>query len=206
MQLITGGMGFIGLHTAKAFLDAGTDVVLSRYRNTRTPSFLEGEIDKHLFVEPLDLTSAHDVIGVARKYPITGIVHLAAPPLGVLSPAEDFRVNMSGLINVLEAARQIRIITRQPSTMAAIRTLLISRSKTISERSFSSLQPMPAMPILKFGSIKTAATYSYGKARQRIICAQAASTTRLCAQAVLYLNTSPVSAVSKSRKGSNPSV
>lgn len=105
MQLITGGMGFIGLHAARAFLDAGEDVVLTRYRNTRTPSFIADEIDKRLFVEALDLTSAHDVLGAARKYPITGIVHLAAPPLGALSAAEDFRVNMSGLINVLEAAR-----------------------------------------------------------------------------------------------------
>jgi UDP-glucose 4-epimerase len=32
-------------------------------------------------------------------------VHLAVPGLGALSPAEDFRVNMLGLINVLEAGR-----------------------------------------------------------------------------------------------------
>ena len=37
MQMITGGMGFIGLHTAKAFLDAGEDVVITRYRSHRLP-------------------------------------------------------------------------------------------------------------------------------------------------------------------------
>ena len=29
--LITGGLGFIGLHTAKAFLDAGHDVVCTQF-------------------------------------------------------------------------------------------------------------------------------------------------------------------------------
>ena len=30
--LITGGMGFIGLHAAKAFVDAGEDVVVTYYQ------------------------------------------------------------------------------------------------------------------------------------------------------------------------------
>ncbi len=105
MQLITGGMGFIGLHTARAFLDAGEDVVLTRFRTTREPGFIAGEIGKRVFVEPLDLTSAHDVIEIARKYQVSGIVHLAVPALKDLTAAEEFRVNMSGLINILEAAR-----------------------------------------------------------------------------------------------------
>ena len=50
MQMVTGGMGFIGLHTAKAFLDAGEDVVITRYRSNRIPSYLEAEVDKRLFI------------------------------------------------------------------------------------------------------------------------------------------------------------
>lgn len=105
MQLITGGMGFIGLHTARAFLDAGEEVVVTRFRTARTPSFIEGEIGKRLFVETVDTTSPHDVIEAVRKYEADGIVHLAVPGLGALTPAEEYRVNMTGLINVLEAAR-----------------------------------------------------------------------------------------------------
>ncbi|MDP6173154.1 MAG: NAD(P)-dependent oxidoreductase, partial [Rhodospirillales bacterium] len=105
MQLITGGMGFIGLHTAKAFLDAGEDVVLTRFRSWRMPGFLEEHLDKRLFVEPLDLTSPHDVIEVARKHKPDAILHLAVPALKHLSAAEEFRTNMDGLINILEAAR-----------------------------------------------------------------------------------------------------
>ncbi|NQV55396.1 MAG: NAD(P)-dependent oxidoreductase [Rhodospirillales bacterium] len=105
MQLITGGMGFIGLHTAKAFLDAGEDVVITRFRTNRLPSYLESELDKRLFIEPLDLGSPLEVVALAKKHNVDGIVHLAAPPLNVWSPAEEYRINMTGLIGVLEAGR-----------------------------------------------------------------------------------------------------
>jgi UDP-glucose 4-epimerase len=38
------------------------------------------------------------------------MIHLAVPGLGLLSPAEDFRLNMQGLINVLEAGRLAGVI------------------------------------------------------------------------------------------------
>lgn len=103
--LITGGMGFIGLHTARRFLDRGEDVVLTLFHTRREPDFIKNEIGKRVHVESLDITSAHDAIEVVRKHGVTGIVHLAVPGLAALSPAEDYRVNMGGLINVLEAAR-----------------------------------------------------------------------------------------------------
>jgi UDP-glucose 4-epimerase len=105
MILITGGMGFIGLHTARKLLDAGETVVLSQYRARREPDFIKDEIGKRVFVETLDVTSPHDVADVVRKHKVTGIIHLAVPGLAALSAAEDYRINMIGLINVLEAAR-----------------------------------------------------------------------------------------------------
>ncbi len=105
MILITGGLGFIGLHTARCFLDAGEEVVLTQYRVRREPDFLKDEIGKRAFIERLDVTSAHDVIDLVRRHKVTGVVHLAVPGLGALSAAEDYRVNMNGFINVLEAAR-----------------------------------------------------------------------------------------------------
>lgn len=105
MQLITGGMGFIGLHTARAFLDAGEKVVVSRYRTTRQPSFLDGEWDRRLFAEPLDLADERAAIGLVEKHDVTGIIHLVVPALATLSAAEEFDVNMTGLKNILEAAR-----------------------------------------------------------------------------------------------------
>ncbi len=105
MQLITGGMGFIGLHTARAFLDAGESVVVSSYRTTRQPSFMNGEWDQRLFAEPLDLSHERAAIGLVEKHGVTGIIHLVVPALATLSAAEEFDVNMTGLKNILEAAR-----------------------------------------------------------------------------------------------------
>jgi UDP-glucose 4-epimerase len=105
MILITGGLGFIGLHTAKRFVDAGEQVVLTHYRVRREPDFIKAEIGKSIFIEPLDVTSAHDAIDLARKHKVTGIVHLAVPGLNALSAAEDYRVNVLGWLNILEAGR-----------------------------------------------------------------------------------------------------
>jgi UDP-glucose 4-epimerase len=102
MILVTGGLGFIGSHTVAALLKAGQDVVATRFRTGRIPSFLA---DKKFAVEAVDVASPHAVIDVALEHKITSIVHLVVTPLGQLSPAEDYRMNMSGLINVLEAGR-----------------------------------------------------------------------------------------------------
>lgn len=52
MILITGGLGFIGLHTARAFLDAGESVVLTRYRSARVPEFLQHDVGNYYASEP----------------------------------------------------------------------------------------------------------------------------------------------------------
>jgi nucleoside-diphosphate-sugar epimerase len=43
MILITGGLGSIGSHTARAVLDLGGSVVLTAHRSTRLPEYLAGE-------------------------------------------------------------------------------------------------------------------------------------------------------------------
>ena len=98
-------MGFIGLHTARKLLDLGQDVVLTQYRARREPDFIKGELGKRAIADVLDVTSHHDTVDIVRRHKPTGIVHLAVPGLAALSAAEDFRVNVLGLINILEAAR-----------------------------------------------------------------------------------------------------
>jgi UDP-glucose 4-epimerase len=103
--LVTGGLGFIGLHTARALLDRGEEVVLSQYRVTRDPDFIRDEIGKRAFVERLDVTDNEGLLEIGKRYKIDGILHLATPGLGALDAAGDYRMNMFSLINVLEAAR-----------------------------------------------------------------------------------------------------
>jgi UDP-glucose 4-epimerase len=105
MILITGGLGFIGLHTARSLLDIGEEIVLTQYRVAREPDFIREELGKRAFVEQLDVTDADALMSIGGRYKITGILHLATPGLGALGPADDYKVNMYGLLNVLEAGR-----------------------------------------------------------------------------------------------------
>jgi UDP-glucose 4-epimerase len=104
--LITGGLGFIGLHTARAVLDGGDDVVLTQYRVARSPDFIKDEFGKRAHVEQLDVSDKARLDEIGKQYKIDRIIHLAVPALNALSPLDDFNVNMGGLINVLEAGRE----------------------------------------------------------------------------------------------------
>jgi UDP-glucose 4-epimerase len=105
MILITGGLGFIGLHAARSLLDMGQEVVLTQYRVAREPDFIKDELGKRAFVEKLDTTDSDALMEIGTRHKIDGIIHLATPGLGALDAAGDYRVNMYSLLNVMEAAR-----------------------------------------------------------------------------------------------------
>ncbi len=105
MILITGGLGFIGLHTAKRFLDVGEQVVLTRFRIRRELDFIKAEIGKRAFIETLDVTASHDVIDIVRKHKVTGIVQLAVPRPGSFIGGGRLPHERDGILNILEAAR-----------------------------------------------------------------------------------------------------
>ena len=73
MILVTGGLGMIGAHTARALLDLGHEVVVSAHRRTEVPSFLAGRVT----VEPLDVTDRDAFLALANRHDISDIVHLA---------------------------------------------------------------------------------------------------------------------------------
>lgn len=106
MILITGGFGFIGLHAAGAFLEAGEDVVLVKHRSSDIPTFLTDYVDDRLFVEALDLSDANALGAALRKHDVDGVIHLAAPPLAADSVSEEFEMNFSALTAVVEASRE----------------------------------------------------------------------------------------------------
>ena len=80
MILITGGLGSIGSHTARAVLDLGESVVLTAHRSTRLPEFLADEPSGRVVVEPLDTADEAAFLDIGKRHEITGIVHLAAAP------------------------------------------------------------------------------------------------------------------------------
>ena len=123
MILILGGMGFIGLNMARRLLEAGESVVLTYHNARREPEFLKAEMGKRVFTESLDITSHHDVVEVARKHGATGIINFVAPPVrSNLTAGGEYRIQMEGLINVLEAARVLgvpRVTLASSSTVYA---------------------------------------------------------------------------------------
>jgi nucleoside-diphosphate-sugar epimerase len=103
MILVTGGLGNIGAHTARALLDLGQKVVVTRRHNGDVPEFLADNVT----VVALDVTDRDAFLALGERHDITGIVHLAAGGLEVSDdPMEFVRVNTSGLLNALEAARR----------------------------------------------------------------------------------------------------
>ncbi len=106
MILVTGGMGFIGQHTARALLDLGQSCVLTSYRVARDTSLISAEIGTRVFIEPLDIDDLPALRAIGARHAITGIVHLAGVGHpGALGPVDDFRAQTQGLLNVLQAAQ-----------------------------------------------------------------------------------------------------
>jgi nucleoside-diphosphate-sugar epimerase len=100
MILVTGGLGMIGAHTARALVDLGQQVVVTSHRHTELPSFLAGRIA----VEPLDVTDRDAYLALAGRHDISDIVHLAGS-IPDEDPVRFFRTDASGLLNALDAAR-----------------------------------------------------------------------------------------------------
>ena len=104
MILITGGLGSIGSHTARALLDLGEPVVLTAHRSTGLPDHLAEEPGGRVVVEPLDTTDEAAFLDIGKRHEITGIVHLAAARYDLPDPVEYLRADAIGLLNALKAA------------------------------------------------------------------------------------------------------
>lgn len=103
MIMITGGLGFIGSHTVRALLDAGESCVLVQRREPGPTPLFAGEIGERVLLERADAADLRTLLEIGERHPITGVVHLAGAYFG--DPLADARVDVSILLNVLEAAR-----------------------------------------------------------------------------------------------------
>ena len=104
MKLVTGGLGSIGSHTARALLDLGESVVVTAHQSTRLPEHLADEPAGRVVVEPLDTTDEAAFLDIGKRHEITGIVHLAAARYDLPDPVEYLRADSLALLNALEAA------------------------------------------------------------------------------------------------------
>ncbi|GIH21228.1 NAD-dependent epimerase/dehydratase family protein [Rugosimonospora africana] len=109
MILVTGGLGFIGLNTARALLDAGETCVLTRHRTARQPDFIRTELGRRVFIEQLDVSDPAALLELGRRYPIDGIVHLAGTAGTGPDLLDDLQTGVDGVLAVLRAAREWQI-------------------------------------------------------------------------------------------------
>ncbi|MEN3305793.1 MAG: UDP-glucose 4-epimerase [Micromonosporaceae bacterium] len=100
MILVTGGLGMIGAHTARALVDLGHEVVVTAHRRAGAPSFLAGRVT----MERLDVTDRDAFLALADRHDISDIVHLAGSIPGE-DPVRFFHTDTTGLLNALDAAR-----------------------------------------------------------------------------------------------------
>lgn len=109
MILVTGGLGSIGSHTARALLDMGESVVLTAHRSTTLPDFLAKEDRGCVVIERLDTKDAAAFLEIGKRHHITGIVHLAATQFDLPDPIAYLRDETTALLNALEAARAWKV-------------------------------------------------------------------------------------------------
>lgn len=107
MILITGGLGFIGTHTARAVLDLGESCVLVQRRAGRVPGIVAEQARQRVFIEQADILDWPAFLEIGKRHKITGIVHLAGSvpwPPGVYEPVDGARRALDSLLNVFQAA------------------------------------------------------------------------------------------------------
>lgn len=114
--LVTGGMGFIGSHTAVGLIEAGYDVVIVDDLSNSNIKVLDG-IRAITGVAPafeqVDLKDKDATENVFKKYPnIDGIIHFAASKAvgeSVEKPLLYYRNNIISLVNLLELMPQYNV-------------------------------------------------------------------------------------------------
>ncbi len=116
--LITGALGQIGSELLLKMRDIyGTDQVIAT----------DIKSDKHQGLvqsgpyETLDVTQAQDMFHIAQKYQVDTIIHLAAllSATAEAKPLLAWNLNMGGLVNALEVARELRCQFFTPSSIGA---------------------------------------------------------------------------------------
>ena len=105
--LVTGGCGFIGSHLVEELLAKGARVeVLGRYNSRSDRGFLAGIDSPNLSIVLGDVADSHLVHRlVADKDTVFHLAALIGIPYSYSAPAQYVRTNITGTLNIVEAAR-----------------------------------------------------------------------------------------------------
>jgi nucleoside-diphosphate-sugar epimerase len=144
--LVTGGAGFIGSHIVEALSALGADIVVLDDLST-------GNSDN---IRPFNVTdfvraSILDQAAVARAVRGCQLVFhqaaMASVPLSVERPRDFYEVNVTGTLNVLQAAAEARV----RRVMFAASSSAYGESEVLPK-----IETMPAQPLSPYASSKVA--------------------------------------------------
>jgi len=132
MILITGRLGFIGLHTAQRFLDAGESVVLTQFRVRREPDF-RPKCSRIFWI-----TSGWSMKLMIRISPwhLDGLRRFSPIPIAPPDPVLDgYRFAPPILLNCLSKGRQVRVVRPQKSRTRLPKNAKVCQVETDAPRS-----------------------------------------------------------------------
>lgn len=116
--LVSGCLGQIGTELVTKLREVyGVDnVVATDVRKPEGNPIVEGGI-----FETLDVTSYDEFLSIAKKYEVDTIIHLAAllSAVAEAKPQLAWTINMGGLVNALEVARELNCKFFTPSSIGA---------------------------------------------------------------------------------------
>jgi nucleoside-diphosphate-sugar epimerase len=148
IALVTGGAGFIGSHVVECLLRDGWQVRVLDNFSTSTPENLESCMDQLTLVQG-DVCDAEVCFSAAEG--VDSIFHLAgiASVLeSVANPLHSHRVNLTGTINLLQAARLQGVRRFVLSSSASV----YGNAEAIPTREDQSIAPMSPYASAKAGS------------------------------------------------------
>ncbi len=115
--LVTGALGQIGSELIIKLRERyGTEhIIATDIRKNGNPVVQSGPF------ETLDVTDAKEMAAVAKKYQVDTVIHLAAllSATAEKNPLLAWNLNMGGLVNALEVARELNLQFFTPSSIGA---------------------------------------------------------------------------------------
>ncbi len=115
MILLTGGAGYIGLHTAAVLIEAGHQVVLfDNFSNSKPLAVkrLEAIVGRAVPCVEGDVRSRSDMDGLFDQYPVSAVIHFAglkAVGESATQPLRYYDNNVAGTLVLLEAMQRAEV-------------------------------------------------------------------------------------------------
>jgi UDP-glucose 4-epimerase len=153
--LVTGGAGFIGSHTVERLVREGHAVTALDNLSAGAWSNL-AHLGPALTRVELDVRDGGRFLALVRAAHFDAIVHLAAivsVPYSIEQPGETFATNVTGALNVLEAAR-----------LCGVRRVVLASSAAVYGRT-------PPLPVREDAPLCPASPYAAQKAAAELLAA-----------------------------------